>query len=553
MLAPISVAAPGFYGLNTQRGATLLEPGWATVAKNCVIDQSGRLASRKGRSDVTASAISGTPDVEQIHDYVNTSGTSEIISAAGSKIYSGTTTLTDKTGTLTVTADNWQFQNFNGNVIGFQASHNPIIYTGSGNATELHSEISDWAASTSYTAGDVVKKVSAGDMTIYMHCTTTGTSGGSEPSWNTTVGATTTDNTVTWTTREFPKRNICLAAYGFIWVADETTINYSDLLLPYKFSGGSSGSLNLKSVWTYGMDEITALAAYNGHLIIFGKETITIYSGADDPTTMTLVEQIRGVGCVARDSIQDIGTDLFFLSDTGVRSLRRTIQEKSMPLNDVSKNVRDLLLTYVKNETLTEIRSAYYEPDGFYILTLPTAGLVYCFDVRSPLEDGSARVTDWDCINPKALCVARDSTLYMGHPGVISKYDGYLDNTSTYILDYRGPWLNMDSQSLKIPKRIRLTVNGGNGYTVTFRWAFDYNEQFTTSAVSITSSTSLAEYNIAEYNIAEYSGGDYLSTVSTNMSKTGEVIKFGFAMTINGNSVSIQKVDMYVKQGRMNR
>ena len=72
-----------------------------------------------------------------------------------------------------------------------------------------------------------------------------------------------------------------------------------------------------------------------------GLLALLVYQGAEnDPTSnISLVEVIDGVGCIARDSIQDIGTDILFLSDTGVRSLGRIIQEKSAPIFDASKKV----------------------------------------------------------------------------------------------------------------------------------------------------------------------------------------------------------------------
>ena len=62
-----------------------------------------------------------------------------------------------------------------------------------------------WAATTAYTkrttydatTGSLVKPISYNGAWFY--CSTAGTSGGSEPSWNTTVGATTNDGTVVWT------------------------------------------------------------------------------------------------------------------------------------------------------------------------------------------------------------------------------------------------------------------------------------------------------------------------------------------------------------------
>jgi uncharacterized phage protein (TIGR02218 family) len=63
-----------------------------------------------------------------------------------------------------------------------------------------------WAASTAYTLsnaqdsaiGSRVKPVAA--LRRWFRCSVAGTSGGSEPAWTTTLGGSTTDNTVTWTT-----------------------------------------------------------------------------------------------------------------------------------------------------------------------------------------------------------------------------------------------------------------------------------------------------------------------------------------------------------------
>jgi hypothetical protein len=63
-----------------------------------------------------------------------------------------------------------------------------------------------WVASTAYmlsngqdsAIGSRVKPIAA--LRRWFRCSVAGTSGGSEPAWNTTIGGTTTDNTVTWVT-----------------------------------------------------------------------------------------------------------------------------------------------------------------------------------------------------------------------------------------------------------------------------------------------------------------------------------------------------------------
>lgn len=63
----------------------------------------------------------------------------------------------------------------------------------------------DWAGTTVKSVGDRVvasRSATAARKVRVFECTTGGTTGGSEPAWNTTVGGTTADGSVTWTTRE---------------------------------------------------------------------------------------------------------------------------------------------------------------------------------------------------------------------------------------------------------------------------------------------------------------------------------------------------------------
>ena len=138
-----------------------------------------------------------------------------------------------------------------------------------------------------------------------------------------------------------------------------------------------------------------------------------MYSGASSPASMTLTDTIEGVGCIARDSVQHTGTDILFLSDSGVRSFGRTIQEKSMPMRDISKNVRTDLMKLSTLQT-NAIKSVYSSDNAFYLLTLPDSNTVYCFDMRTPLEDGSHRATTWSSMYPLSFAVLEDGKIYIG-------------------------------------------------------------------------------------------------------------------------------------------
>lgn len=507
-LVTSSIVAPGFYGLNTQESSIELNNGFALQAFNVVIDKSGRVGSRKGWKPrhTTLSAL-GTNDVKEIYELIATDGTKYILAAGNHKLFklvgSTLSELTYGGGGVapTITADNWSIAALNNKVYFFQEGHDPLVF--------------DPATSTT-----TYKRVSelSGYLGTVSQC------------------------------------DIALSAYGRLWIAstsgDKQTVQFSDLTDGANWLTGTSGTLNVSSIWTNGADEITGLAAHNGFLIIFGRRQVLVYQGAQDPNTMSLTDAINGIGCIAKHSVQSISTDVLFLSDSGVRSFARTIQEKSMPMRDISKNVRDDLLSILPGEDLKNVRAVYNEKEAFYLISFPTASITYCFDMRTALPEGAAKPTMWT-LAPTALFSASDRMLLMGLPGYVAEYDGYLDNDAAYFFSYYGNYIDFGSPTTeKILKKIGFTMVGGVNQPVAVKWGFDYQNNYRTETVSIGDQV-IYEYGSAEYGLAEYAGGIEIDQKRVNAHGRGKVLQFGFETQINGQPISIQKIDVYVKQGRI--
>jgi len=493
-LESIAIQAPGFFGLNTQDSPTSLPEQFALVADNCVIDQFGRIGARKGWSYETTS---GADDIVMISEFVKSDGTTEIISASATNIYKGTTTLTNITpASHTVSDGLYDHATLNGVHYLFREGSDPIYYNGT-----------------------TCDEVSA------------------HPDYSGTV----------------PSGNIVQSGFGRLWVAktstNNTTVYWSDLLTGFKWDTGSSGSIDISKVWPDGADEITALAVHNNFLVIFGKRQILVYQGANDPATMQIVDTVVGIGCIARDSIQTTGTDLLFLSDSGLRSFGRTIQEKSVPLTDISKNIRTELTTYLQSES-GNIFSVYSPEEAFYLLHLPTTNITYCFDMRAPLQDGSHRATQWDTIGPQALCRTRDGDLLLGKTLGIAKYTGYSDNGTAYQMSYFTNYIDFGSPSnLKLLKNLKITVIGGSATDVTLNWGYDYSYAYKKKRFTLSTQV-LAEYNIAEYNIGEFNAGVLVNRPTVNASGGGQVVQLGVEAEINGSQVSIQRLTAQAIIGR---
>jgi len=509
-LQSYSLSAPGFYGLNTEDSPLDLGAGFALVATNCILDQYGRIGARKGYTRVNSSSGNlGANDVGVIHELVQNDGTLTVLFAGNNKLFKlGTANaVTELTygggGTApTITASNWQTASLNGIAYFFQTGHDPLIYDPAVSTTTFRrvSEKSGYAGSV-------------------------------------------------------PSANIAISAFGRLWVAntssDKVTVTFSDLIAGHVWSGGTSGNLDVSRVWPNGADEVMGLAAHNDFLFIFGKRQILVYSGASTPASLVLSDTIGSIGCIARDTIQSVGSDVIFLSDSGVRSLMRTIQEKSAPLRDLSKNVRFDLNSSLAGETLANLKSVYSEKEAFYLLVLPATFQVYCFDTKQSLQDGASRVTKWDSIAPTALRSLRNGDLYIGKNGFIGKYGGYIDDTTTYRFAYYTNNADLGNPNqISVLKTISAIVIGGSNQFLTINWGFDYSGAYQAQNIYIPTQVSY-EYGTAEYNVAEYTSGIAIKTLRANASGAGKIVQTGYETTINGTQLSLQKIEIQAKDGKM--
>jgi hypothetical protein len=515
-LQAVAIAAPGFFGLNTQQSGAVTGQGFALKAENCVIDKYGRLGSRNGWSyvstakDTVADANVGV-NLKGLTRFLDVAGVETYISWSDDKFYTGISDLTtvDLTGVSdTITTGNWQAASLNDHQYFFQSGYKPLLYT--------------------YHTGSVEF------LDVDSHAHSSGTA---------------------------PKGNTVLSAYGRLWVADlateKTTVYFSDVLDGAKWNTGTAGSLDISAVLTKGTDQIVALGAHNGNLVIFCRDSIIIYEDGDnfqgsfDTASLTLVEVIQGVGCVARDSVQGLGDDILFLSANGVRSLSRVIQEKSQPLSDVSRNVQDDIVQLLRGEISTSVKSVYSASNSFYLISFLNSGSTYCFDTRGRLEDGSFRVLLWTEQTANGY-LDYNGSLYLAEDNGYAKYTGHSDNGSSYRMTYYTTYLDLgEPSSSKFVKRISATTIGATGQTFVMKVGYDYNDQYNSYPFITRAGGLHAEYGLAEYNIGEYSTGTLIDNIQAPAGGSGTVLQVAFESDIDGAELSLQKISVYVKLGKI--
>lgn len=210
----------------------------------------------------------------------------------------------------------------------------------------------------------------------------------------------------------------------------------------------------------------------------------------------------------------------------------------------------------VAGETLANIKAVYSEVNAFYLLTMPANQSVYVFDTRGYLPDGSCRVTQWTSLTPSALLSRRNGDLLLGQTGYIGKYGTYLDDTAEYRFQYYTNHSDLGDQSVtSILKRIGVIVIGGTNQYVTVKWGFNFSQNYLSQNAQIPTQ-SVSEYGIAEYGangvpVAEYANGIALQTLYAQGTGSGRIVQTGYEADINSSPLSIQKIEILSKNGRV--
>ena len=506
----------GLNGLNLQANPASLDPSWLTKADNVMLKESGRISFRKG---LKQNILKTTAKVGSIGE----NGAGVVVAAVGTNMYTVDFTTPDAPWTAAFatggSASDWQIIDFNRELYCVQDGHTPI---------ELDS--GTWTALPS-------------------------TAGYAAP-----AGVTTFDP------------SCGMGFYGRLWVGgiteEKDVVYYSDTLNAHIWSTGAAGYIDLKTVW--GTDDIVAIAAFYGKLVIFGKSNIVIYQDPIDPSASSfqLDEVIRGIGCVSRDSVQAVGDDLYFLSSTGVRSLGRTTEKDNIPLQDLSLTIKDTIIRNISQGT--DAKAVYVEDEGLYVLSFVDLNITYVFDIKHETPSGTPRITTWSFdgdIGPASFAYTDSKGFLIGQQaGSIATYEGYYDKTyvsggtytsSSYTCIFKSTWIDLGQGTVaSLLKKLKAIISGGSGTTIGVKWYKDFNiepsktNNFLLNPVS-SGVISLFGASTSLYGASKYTPIFGMREYNMLLSGSAKFLQIEMTGETAGASFSLQDMTLLYKQGKI--
>lgn len=137
-----------------------------------------------------------------------------------------------------------------------------------------------------------------------------------------------------------------------VYVLSGSSMYYSAVDAPSDFAGTGSGFDNLSNN-TSGAENLVALANYFDNLAIISRTTAQIWFVTDDPDQNQQLQVLNNTGTIAPRSVVEYGNnDVFYLNNSGIRSLRARDQTNAAFVNDVGIAIDDLIQEKILSDSV---------------------------------------------------------------------------------------------------------------------------------------------------------------------------------------------------------
>jgi hypothetical protein len=215
----------------------------------------------------------------------------------------------------------------------------------------------------------------------------------------------------------------------------------------------------MASVWE-GQDEVVAIVAFAGDLIIFGKNQFVVWSdGAAstlglDPDSLYISDIIVGLGAITQFAITSVEGDVWFAAANGIYSMNRSRSDRTTPLDAVTANVEDEYQGFLAAQGDENDLTLVYSPEeSFALMIFPTPERTICIEGK-PTGDASGnpvyRTTTWTVPLQTATYRVSDRNLYASfsdEAGTLLTHANYADNSTPYTFSYESSWLDLGEQN----------------------------------------------------------------------------------------------------------
>jgi len=293
---------------------------------------------------------------------------------------------------------------------------------------------------------------------------------------------------------------------------------------------------------------VVAIKSFRDVLYIFGSNNIRKLVG-DNISNFVLQEVTDDLGCLATDSVIEIGGDLLFLSQDGLRPVSGTDKIGDVNLETVSKDIQSIFTDIVFDIDLESLNAVVIRQKTqfrYFFGAADSQGIIGGFRQTpnglqfeySQMLGITATCADSGYIGQNEFIIHGDST------GKVHRQERGNDFDGTDIFSvFQTPFFHMqDPEQRKVFYTVATYLRAEGDNEIVMSALYDYEDIDTLSPTNFTLTTTgaAAYYNEAIYNSTAIFDGNPAPVKRTNISGSGKSASFKFVTNDSNASHSIQ-------------
>ncbi len=209
----------------------------------------------------------------------------------------------------------------------------------------------------------------------------------------------------------------------------------------------------------------SALGIHRNKLAVFAEDSIQTWNIDPDPTRMSFDQAIKGIGIRGFRHVEEVGGELFFLSNFGIRAVRTQMYQELIEDTDVGSPIDELV---DEQADLTSHRiTVHYERGGQFWSIMGDTAFVFSYSKTSKLSAWSiyefAFSIDWAAVLNGELYLRSGDDVYK------VQEDTFTDDGSIYPVSGMTPYLSFKRPGiLKSITGLDVVSDGTADYKVYF-------------------------------------------------------------------------------------
>ena len=295
---------------------------------------------------------------------------------------------------------------------------------------------------------------------------------------------------------------------------------------------------------------VVAIKSFRDVLYIFGTNNIRKLVG-NNISDFVLQEVTDDLGCMASDSVIEIGGDLLFLSQDGLRPISGTDKIGDVNLETVSKDIQSIFTDIVFDIDLEGINAVVIRQKTqfrYFFAAADSQGIIGGFRQTpnglqfeySQMLGISATASDSGYIGQYEFVIHGDSNGKVHRQEQGNDFDG--ENIFSV---YQSPFLHMqDPEQRKIFYTVATYLRSEGDNEIIMSVVYDYEDPDSLNPTNFTLSTegAAAYYNEALYNSTAIFDGNPSPVQRTNISGSGKSVSLKYVTNDSNASHSIQGI-----------